>query len=267
MNPFIVKEGDSPVVLGMPHGGTDIPDRLAPRYNDLGLEMSDTDWWIDKLYVGLLDNPTVVRATFSRFVIDANRDPSGASLYPGQNTTGTCPTTTFDDVQIYLEGQEPSEDEIAGRVEKFHAPYHNALAEQLERARAKHGVVVLYDCHSIRSNIPFLFEGELPVFNIGTNGGITCGPQIEAAVENVCAAADGYDYALNGRFTGGWTTRRYGQPDNNMHAIQMELGQRAYMDEFPPWNYRPDLADGVRHYLKDLLSRIERLALDGQLTS
>ncbi len=265
MDPFVTNEGSSPVILGMPHVGTDIPEKLATRLNDTGRAIADTDWWIDRLYDGLLADATVVKATFSRYVIDANRDPSGVSLYPGQNTTGVCPEVTFDDVPIYLGGQAPDDDEIAGRIENFHSPYHVQLAEQIERVKTQHGIAILYDCHSIRSNISFLFDGQLPVFNIGTNEGQTCAAEIEQAVVSVCAAADGYDHALNGRFKGGWTTRRYGQPNQNVHAIQMELGQRAYMIEQPPWTYRKDLAGTVRPYLKDLLTRLERLALDGNL--
>ena len=265
MTPFNVSEGSSPVVLGMPHVGTEIPDVLAGRLNDTGRAIADTDWWIDQLYDGLLADVTVVKATFSRYVIDANRDPSGVSLYPGQNTTGVCPTTTFDGAPIYRDGQEPGDDEIAERTQVYHRAYHAALAEQISRVKAMHGVAVLYDCHSIRSLIPYLFDGQLPVFNIGSNCGQTCAAEIEQAVVSVCAAADGFDYALNGRFKGGWTTRTYGQPGDNVHAIQMEMGQRAYMEETPPWAYRQDLAGKVRPYLQEILTRLERLALDGNL--
>ncbi len=267
MNAFVVREGTSPIVLGMPHVGMDVPEALAPRFNAKGRAIADTDWWIDQLYDGLLADTTVVRATFSRYVIDANRDPSGASLYPGQNTTGVCPTTTFDGDTIYEAGQEPDDDEIAERAATFHAPYHAALSEQIARVQAKHGVCVLYDCHSIRSTIPYLFEGRLPVFNIGTNGGETCDTRIESAVKSVCEKADGFDHAVNGRFKGGWTTRRYGQPNKGVHAVQMELAQRVYMDEAPPWTYRPERAAAVRAHLKEILSRLERLALDGHLPS
>ena len=265
MSPFNVYEGTSPVILGMPHVGTNIPEELARRLNNVGRAVADTDWWIDRLYDGLLPGASVVKATFSRYVIDANRDPSGASLYPGQNTTGVCPPVTFDDVPIYRDGEEPDDDEIAERVGKYHSPYHGALREQIERVKARHGIAVLYDCHSIRSHIPYLFDGQLPVFNIGSNDGKTCAASIEQAVVSVCAGAADFDYALNGRFKGGWTTRRYGQPARNVHAIQMELGQRAYMEEQPPWPYRDDRAATVRPYLQDLLGRIERLALDGTL--
>lgn len=266
MNPVDVEEGSSPVVLAMPHVGQYIPDDIKLRLNDLGQRIDDTDWWVDQLYEGLLEEPTVVKATFSRYVVDANRAPSDESLYPGQNTTGVCSPLSFDGEPLYRHGQEPDQAEIEDRIARFHTPYHQALAAQLARVKAKHGVAVLYDCHSIRSHIPYLFDGELPVFNIGTNGGTTCHGQIEDAVVRVCQQATGYSYALNGRFKGGWTTRHYGQPDEGVHAIQMELGQRAYMDENPPWGYRADLAEQVRPHLKSLLTDIEQLALNGQLS-
>jgi N-formylglutamate deformylase len=265
MSPFIVEEGSGPIILGMPHVGTNIPDSIKLRLNETGRAIADTDWWIDKLYDGLLNEASVVKATFSRYVIDANRAPSGESLYPGQNTTGVCPATTFDDVPIYVGGQEPDDDEVTERAATFHAPYHAALAEQIERVKAKHGIAILYDCHSIRSHISYLFDGQLPVFNIGSNEGCTCASVIEQAVVAVCASAAPFDYALNERFKGGWTTRRYGQPKNNVHAIQMELGQRAYMDEQPPWAYREDRAATIRSHLRDILTRLERIALDGNL--
>ncbi|MEK6217385.1 MAG: N-formylglutamate deformylase, partial [Boseongicola sp.] len=234
MNVFSVTRGNSPVILGQPHGGTHVPDDLFSRLNPRGQGLDDTDWHINQLYDGLLADATVVQSHVHRYVIDANRDPAGASLYPGQNTTTLCPTTDFDGEAIWNEGQAPSEDECLSRRQAFHAPYHAALREELERVKAIDGFAVLYDCHSIRSEIPFLFDGELPVFSIGTNNGGTCSNGIERVVTEACRAADGYDTVVNGRFKGGWTTRHYGQPGNGIHAIQMELAQRAYMNEAAP---------------------------------
>ncbi len=202
MTPVEIRKGTSPIVLGLPHTGTHVPQEIADRLNARGLELADTDWHIHLLYDGLLDDATTVRATFHRYVVDANRDPAGASLYPGQNTTGLVPETDFDGVPIWKDGEAPTEADVAARREAFHAPYHAALAAEIERVKAIHGVAILYDCHSIRSHIPFLFEGKLPDFNIGTNGGATCHPLIEQATVEVCGAADGYTSILNGRFKG-----------------------------------------------------------------
>ncbi|MCB1882853.1 MAG: N-formylglutamate deformylase [Geminicoccaceae bacterium] len=256
MNPFEVIEGDGPVILGQPHGGTWLPDDLAARLNANGRGLADTDWHIDRLYEGLLPGATVVRSNVHRYAVDANRDPAGASLYPGQNTTGLCPVTDFDGRLIWEPGREPSADEIDARREAYHAPYHAALAEQVARVRARHGVALLYDCHSIRSVIPFLFEGTLPVLNVGTNDGAACAPEIEAAAAKVCATAEGFDGVLNGRFKGGWTTRHYGRPEARVHALQMEVAQRAYMDEAPPWGWRADRADRLRPVLGRVLNAL-----------
>ncbi|MCE8517067.1 N-formylglutamate deformylase [Ruegeria pomeroyi] len=267
MTPVEVIRGDGPVVLGMPHGGTFVPDAIHARLNPRGQGLSDTDWHIDRLYAGLLPGASVVKSTVHRYVIDANRDPAGVSLYPGQNTTTLCPTTDFDGHDIWLPGQAPDADEIAERRATYHAPYHAALTEALVRARDRHGVAVLYDCHSIRSDIPFLFAGTLPIFNIGTNNGTTCAPEIEVATLETCRAADPDQTVLNGRFKGGWTTRHYGRPETGQHAIQMETAQRAYMDEAAPWTYRTERADRLRPVLAEILTQLETLALSGRLSS
>lgn len=259
---FEVKQGTSPVILGFPHTGTDVPADIWERLNDTGRLLADTDWHIHHLYDGLLDNPTVVRATFHRYVLDANRDPAGTSLYPGQNTTGLIPETDFDGKPIWKTGAEPTEADIAERLRTYHAPYHAALAAEIERVKAIHGVVVLYDCHSIRSHIPFLFDGKLPDFNIGTDMGKTCDPAIEQATVAIAADATGYDSILNGRFKGGWTTRHYGRPETGVHAIQMELAQSTHLaTEVSPFTYDEAKADRLRIHLKSILTRIEEIAL------
>ncbi|AEV35439.1 N-formylglutamate amidohydrolase [Pseudovibrio sp. FO-BEG1] len=263
----LIKKGDSPIVLAQPHGGTDVPLSIWNRFNSVGQALADTDWHINRLYDGLLENASVIQTPVHRYVIDANRDPAGVSLYPGQNTTTLCPLTDFDGRPIYRDGQEPSEDEVEERRAKFHAPYHEAIAEELERVRQKFGVAVLYDCHSIRSNIPFLFEGELPVFNIGTNVGQTCAPMIEQITVDACRADVSVETVVNARFKGGWTTRHYGKPETGIHAIQMETAQRAYMFEQSPWAYAPERADKTRATLKSILSQLEAQALAGAFSS
>lgn len=251
-----VTRGNSPLVLGLPHTGTDIPADCAARLNETGRAIADTDWHIHTLYDGLLDDVTSVRTPIHRYVIDVNRDPSGESLYPGQNTTGLCPLTDFEGQNIYRAGQEPDESEVARRSAAYHAPYHAALDAELERVKALHGFAILYDCHSIRSHIPFLFEGRLPDFNIGTNLGTTCAPALEALVAGICTEAEGYSSVTNGRFKGGWTTRHYGRPSEGHHAIQMELAQSSYMLERSPWSYVEPSAEGLRIHLKTILETL-----------
>lgn len=267
MNVFEVVQGGGPVVLAQPHGGTFVPANILTGLNARGQGLADTDWHIARLYEGLLTDVTIVRSNIHRYVIDANRDPSGISLYPGQNTTTLCPLTDFDGQDIWLPGQAPSADEVEARQLTYHAPYHAALAEELERVQALHGVVVLYDCHSIRSEIPYLFDGELPTFSIGTNSGASCAPAIEDAVSSCCEAASDFHTVVNGRFKGGWTTRHYGQPGKNVHAIQMELAQIAYIEEFAPWTYLPGRAARLQPILSDVLKSLDTLARSGALTT
>lgn len=260
MKPVEVFRGDSPIVLGVPHAGTFVPDDILARLNDTGKILADTDWHVDRLYRDLLPGVTMVCANFHRYVIDANRDPSGVSLYPGQNTTGLCPTTDFDGFRIYQEGEEPSEQEVEARRLAWHAPYHEALAAEIDRVKARHGVAILYDCHSIRSHILFLFEGKLPDFNVGTNNGETCAPSVEAAVFGRAEKAEGYTAILNGRFKGGWTTRHYGQPETGVHALQMELAQSTHLQtEAVPFAYDEAKAEKLRTHLGDMLRALEAL--------
>ena len=264
MTPVEVLRGNGPVILGQPHGGTSVPADILARLNDRGRELTDTDWHINRLYAGLSADLTVVQASFHRYVIDANRDPAGGSLYPGQNTTDLCPLTDFDGLPVW--DHAPNAAEIGLRRQQFHAPYHAALAAEIARVKALHGVAVVFDCHSIRSQIPFLFTGPLPVFNIGTNDGATCDCAVADAVSAPCFAAA--DAVLNGRFKGGWTTRHYGNPAQNVHAIQLEIAQKGYLDtESAPWAYSPAKADPMRDTLSLCLHNLDRLARSGQIAN
>jgi formiminoglutamase len=259
MTPVEIHHGDSVIVLGLPQTGTFVPDDILADLNTRGRGLDDTDWHIHTLYEGVLAGATTVRATFHRYVVDANRDPSGVSLYPGQNTTGLVPLTDFDGNDIWI--TPPTEAAIEERRKTYHAAYHAALQAELERVRDIHGIAILYDCHSIRSGIPFLFDGTLPDFNIGTNLGTTCAPQIEAATQDICAAAEGYTSITNGRFKGGWTTRHYGRPDEGFHAIQMELAQSTYLSaEAAPWTYSTEKSTRLRAHLTVLLTKLATLA-------
>lgn len=249
-----VTQGTSPLVLGLPHTGTWLPDAVAAQLNERGRALADTDWHIHQLYADLVPDLTQVRTKVHRYVVDVNRDPAGESLYPGQNTTSLCPTTDFDGHAIYHDGQAPDLDEVAARRDAYHAPYHAALEAEMQRVADLHGFAVLYDCHSIRAHIPFLFEGTLPDLNIGTNMGATCAAALTDGVLTRAQAADGFSHVLNGRFKGGWTTRHYGRPTQGWHAIQMELAQSTYLTaEAPPWSYDPQKAGKLRTHLTNIL--------------
>ncbi|HRO12487.1 MAG TPA: N-formylglutamate deformylase [Amaricoccus sp.] len=257
-DPVEVTRGDGPVILGLPHTGTWLPGGIAARLNARGRRLADTDWHIHELYAGLLAGATTVRATFHRYAIDANRGPDDESLYPGRNTTGLVPLTDFDGAPIWE--VPPTADDVADRLARFHAPYHAALSAEIGRVRARHGVAILYDCHSIRSVIPYLFEGVLPDFNIGTANGAACDPRVAAAAAEI-AAATGRTWVVNGRFRGGWTTRHYGRPEAGVHAIQMELAQATHLAaEAPPFALDPARAEAMRAPLGALLARLAALA-------
>ena len=253
MTTIRVEEHGSPLILSLPHAGTELPDGVRSRLTEIGRTLPDTDWHIDRLYAFADNLPTTtVQAVFSRYVIDVNRDPSGASLYPGQATTGLCPTTTFAGEPLYLEGEAPDAHEIDERRTICFDAYHRALAEQVARVKAEHGYALLYDCHSIRSIVPRLFDGELPVLSLGTNDGQACAPALRDRLQGVMAKS-GLSHVTDGRFKGGWITRHHGRPHEHVHAVQMELAQRAYMHEDPPYAYDHDKAQALQPTLLGLL--------------
>lgn len=255
-----VTRGTAPLLVSIPHTGTDLAG-LEPRLTSDWLGRRDADWWIDRLYdfAGGL-GATVVHTAISRTVIDVNRDPSGASLYPGQATTGLCPTETFDGDPLYRAGGEPTPADIEARRRTYFEPYHAALNSEIERLRGLHPRIVLYDCHSIRSVIPRLFDGQLPVFNLGTNDGRSTDPLLQERVARIMAAS-GETQVVNGRFKGGWITRHYGHPQDGVHALQMELSNRGYMHEpvgpvgpdIWPTPYDPQFAAPMRATLTRIL--------------
>lgn len=240
-----ITPGEAPLIVCFPHAGTRIPKDIEARLASPWLARKDADWHMPGLYAFVLElGATTVGTSIARTVIDCNRDPSGASLYPGQATTELCPVETFDGEPLYA-ADPPDEGEIAGRRERWFAPYHTAIRTHIDRLRAAHDRVVIYDAHSIRSRIPRLFDGELPQFNIGTNGGTTCSPALRENVAAVCEES-GMSHIVDGRFRGGWTTRHYGRPETSVHAIQMELAMRGYLaepEEPSPDNWPAPLAD------------------------
>lgn len=226
-----VQQAAAPLLLCMPHTGTTIPAAIEAELASTWLARKDTDWWIDRLYGFAQElGASVVRTAVSRTVIDPNRDPSGASLYPGQPTTELCPTTTFDGEPLYRAGRTPTSQEISARRHEYFEPYHRAVEQEIARLRARHHAIVLYDCHSIRSAVPRLFSGILPNFNIGTFAGASCSPALTQRIESQCDGT-AFSRVTNGRFQGGYTTRHYGRPRDGVHAVQMELACRGYLRE------------------------------------
>lgn len=233
-NWLTIRRGASPLLVSLPHTGTTLPTEYIDAFVSPWLARKDADWWIDKLYDFATElDATIVHTAISRSIVDVNRDPSGVSLYPGQATTELVPMTTFDGEPLYSDGRSSiAADDLATRRKQYFDPYHDALTAEVSRLRTLHSNVVLYDCHSIRSVIPRLFEGELPHFNLGTNSGASCDPRFTEAITNICNATP-FSFVANGRFRGGYITRHFGQPEHGVHAIQMELAFRGYMIDPP----------------------------------
>jgi N-formylglutamate deformylase len=254
MSTYEFTEGATPLLVSMPHDGTAIPEDLAVRMTDHARTTPDTDWHMARLYDFAAElGASVLRPFNSRFVIDLNRAPDGRPLYPGASNTELCPTRCFDESPIYNEGEEPGDDEISERRRAYWQPYHDRIASTLAALNAEHGIALLFDAHSILSVVPRFFEGKLPDLNLGTAGGTSCDAALQSALTDVLERATGHTHVVNGRFTGGYITRTYGDPGNGVHAVQLEQAQCSYMNEAPPYDYREDLAVEVRPPLRALL--------------
>lgn len=250
------KQGRVPLLISMPHAGLRLTPVVKAGLSPEAQTLPDTDWHIPQLYAFAAElGASTLAAEYSRFVIDLNRPEDDAPMYVGA-TTGLFPATLFDGVPLFREGLEPTAQERATYLEHIWKPYHQTLQQELARLKAEFGYALLFDAHSIRSHVPHLFDGRLPDFNLGTFNGASCAPQLASELEAICAQHPAYSHVLNGRFKGGHITRHYGKPDGNIHAVQLELAQSTYMEEFEPFNYREDLAAPTQVVLKQLLVRL-----------
>ena len=229
---YRLHKGTAPLLISLPHDGSAIPEALSARMTPEARRAPDTDWHVSRLYAFARElGASILVPHHSRYVIDLNRPPDDVSLYPGQNTTGLCPTLRFSGDPVYLPGEEPTPDEIDVRIQTYWRPYHAALRGELDRLRVQHDRVLLWEGHSIRGECPFLFDGRLPDLNLGTASGTSCAPVRQARIEAALHAQTGYGWVLNGRFKGGFITRHYGDPANGIDAVQLEIAQRIYMNE------------------------------------
>jgi N-formylglutamate deformylase len=257
MAPYKWRPGRTPLLVSMPHTGTELPAAMRDRLTEEALALPDTDWHLEALYDFLGElGASVLVATHSRYVVDLNRPPDNASLYPGQDTTPLVPLDTFHRQPLYRAGDEPGEGEVTQRVAGYWRPFHAKLAEELERLRQKFGYALLWDAHSIFSEVPRFFAGKLAELNLGTADGRSCGP---GAGEALLKKVSGYSAVLNGRFKGGYITRTYGAPARSIHAVQLELSEATYMDESPPYRMREPLAARLRPQLRALIEEYCRL--------
>jgi N-formylglutamate deformylase len=255
--PFTFRRGSTPLLVSIPHSGTFLPPALEAGMTPAALRLPDTDWHVPRLYDFLEEmGVSVIQAAYSRYFIDLNRDPAGKSLYPEASTTELCPTTTFGEEPIYKAGQSPSDSEIEERCEQVWRPYHDALANELSEIRARHGIALLWDAHSIRSVVPRFFEGTLADLNVGTGNGISASEGLADLLMAVARDAEenlGVTHVLNGRFMGGYITRYHGRPRTGIHAVQLEIAQKTYMDEGFPFAFREKSASRIRPVLAGLL--------------
>ncbi|HEX3809771.1 MAG TPA: N-formylglutamate deformylase [Rhizomicrobium sp.] len=250
---FEFVSGRIPLLVSFPHSGTVIPDEQAARMTDIAHTIPDTDWHVPRLYTFLNEvGASRIVATHSRYVVDLNRPPDSAALYPGQKNTGLVPIETFDGDPLYTAGREPDDQEITARRAQYFEPYHAALKAELDRLVAAHDYALLWDAHSIKSEVPELFEGRLPDFNIGTNSGASTPAEIAA---EILAAANksGHTSVANGRFKGGYITRQYGNADSNIFSVQLEMAQAIYMDEAPPFAFDEAKAPGVSATIRAMI--------------
>jgi len=250
---FKFNRGRVPLLISMPHAGVRLTPAVEQGLVKQARGLPDTDWHIPRLYDFAAElGASTLSAEYSRYVVDLNRPSDDKPLYAGA-TTGLYPSTLFDGAPLFLDGREPSSTERAGYLAEIWTPYHHMLAVELARMKSEFGYALLFDAHSIASQVPRLFEGRLPDFNLGTNEGASCDPQLAQQLKQVCTAAPQFTHALNGRFKGGHITRHYGQPKDYVHAIQLELAQSTYMEETAPYAYQAERADATRQVLSHLL--------------
>jgi N-formylglutamate deformylase len=253
MDTFSLHRGDTPLLVSLPHDGSILPDDLSARMTPSARHVPDTDWHVSRLYAFARElGASMLVPVYSRYVVDLNRPSDNASLYPGRNTTGLCPIVQFSGEPIYQAGEEPQAGEIAERVEAYWKPYHAALAAEIARLHARHGRVVVWEGHSIRSVVPFLFDGRLPDFNLGTADGASCSRDLQDRLAGVLTAQREHSHIVNGRFKGGYITRHYGRPEEGVEAVQLELAQHTYMDE-STFDYQPLAAAPTQAVIRQLL--------------
>ncbi len=257
---FTLHRGHAPLLISLPHVGTLIPADQQPRYVERALAVEDTDWFLDRLYAFAVEQgASLIVPAYSRYLIDLNRSSDNQPMYPGRNNTELCPTRAFTGDPLYRDGDEgddgaaPDAAEVERRITSYWQPYHDTLQNELDRLHAAHGHAVLFDAHSIKSELPWLFEGTLPHMNLGTVNGSSCAPALRAALSAVFAAQQTYSHVTDGRFKGGHITRHFGQPQRGLHAVQLEMCWRAYMDESKPYRWNDERAAQVTPLLRLLV--------------
>ncbi len=261
---FDLHQGHTPLLVSVPHVGTAFPADVAAAVVPRALQAEDADRHLHRLYDFARDmGASLIVPRYARYVVDLNRPPDNTPMYPGVNNTELCPTRFFTGEALYREGQAPDAAEVQRRVALYWQPYHQALAAELARLKARHGHALLWDGHSIQRQVPWLFEGTLPDLNLGTARGSSCAPALRDRLAQALAQQTTHSFVVDGRFQGGYITRHYGRPEHGVHAVQMEMGWHCCMDETPPWAWREDRAEQVRPVLRRLLQTLLDWRPDG----
>lgn len=256
MDLVTLDERTGPILVSFPHSGTFVPQQIQETFTQEALTLPDTDWHVPRLYDFLADLPvSTIKANYSRYVVDLNRFSQGSALYPGQSETEVCPTTTFHEQAIYLPKKAPNKTQIAARIKTYWDPYHRALRAQLDRIKAMHGFVFLWDAHSIASKVPRFFSGKLPNLNLGTAGGLSCRDKYSELLFKLMQQSQ-FTAVRDSRFKGGYITRHYGQPQEQVHAIQMEIAQCAYMEESGSHTYHEVKAAKLAAFLQQMIKAL-----------
>lgn len=250
---FKFTKGKKPLIISVPHSGMHVPKVIADRFTDTASTLRDTDWWMDRVVAFAADmGCSVISAEYSRYVVDLNRPPDNASLYAG-NTTGLVPDVDFDGCPIYKTGKEPGQQETAARIVQYWQPYHDKIKQQIAENIAEFGISMQLDAHSIRSQVPRLFDGTLPDLNIGSHDGQSASLELVQQVFRAATQDDSFTTVVDGRFKGGYITRHYGNPAKNIHAVQLEIAQKNYMEEFEPWTFQADKAETLQNKIKQMI--------------
>jgi N-formylglutamate amidohydrolase len=250
---YTLYRGTAPLLISLPHVGTEIPREIQSKLTSTALNRDDTDWHLEKVYEFCLEmGASLLVPRYSRYVIDLNRPPENTVMYPGKNNTGLCPVQSFSGEALYMD-DTPTDFEIENRIQQYWHPYHTALEAELNRLKSAYGFALLWDGHSIKSRLPWLFEGSLPDLNLGTAEGESCDPSLEDQLRAVLSTKKSYTYAVNGRFKGGYITRRYGQPNRGIHAVQLEMSLSNYMQETPPYHLDIEKYKKIEPILKELI--------------
>lgn len=256
MKPFEFTQGTLPLLFSAPHAGTALTPEVEQGLSDAARGLPDTDWHIPQLYDFVREmGASVLVANYSRFVIDLNRPPDNQALY-STATTGLYPETLFDGTPTFKPGMTPTDAQRQGYLERIWTPYHQQIQQELSRIKQQFGYALLFDAHSIASVIPRLFDGKLPDLNLGTNGGESCSPAVTSALTHLCESQSEFSWVVNGRFKGGYITRAWGKPEQDQHAVQLELAQCNYMDETPPFGWRGDRAAALQPLLKKIIATL-----------